>query len=187
MNVTLPTSSTADVVKPVVIDLAVTLGAAMLWITLSKGIGVMGKALSLPDACWQLLLLRAAAGTAVVSGMWLSGRGWFALVGILYGTYLGLTHAKDLMGVFGSNLFLAALLSGLLVATIRRFRPQWTTIGTLVFMVGLTVPSLIRRTTTNGWTGAAQWSIDLSLRLAALGLVLVAMFWAVRLLKARQN
>lgn len=155
-------------------DLAVTLGAAALWILLSKGIGVVGKAWSLPDACWQLLAVRAAVGSAVISGMWMSRRGWFGVLGVLYGFYLGMTHASGLMSVLTSNLFIAAAVTGVFVGLLRWVKPSWMMLGTVLFMVGLAVPSLVRKVSASGVSGAGAWGLDMAIRLAAMGVVLVA-------------
>jgi hypothetical protein len=160
-------------------DVAYTLAGVAVLVVLGKGIAALGQALSLPNACWQLLALRAAAGAAVIGSLAFAGRGSFLLFGVLYAAALMLSHSS-------LPVFLSVVLAGIATAGVARATNRYGSLRiyamALTFVSVMSVGSLYGKLSrAEGLDGALAWGFDLAIRLAgaaavvSIGLLLVGL------------
>lgn len=156
-------------------SVAATLTAVAVLVLLGKGIGALGQALALPNACWQLLALRAAAVVLVAGTLVRTGRDLWWLFGVGYAAALMMSHTS-------MPLFLATVGAGLAAWGVRVWvKNGWGVVAVpLVFMTVLAGASLYRKVGAQGWVaGGGEWLFDLGIRMSGgvAALVLVASVW----------
>ncbi|MFN4243187.1 MAG: hypothetical protein ACK4PI_08115 [Tepidisphaerales bacterium] len=165
---------------------AVTLTGVAVLVLLGKGIASLGQALSLPNACWQLLALRAASVALVAGVLVRTGRESWWLFGAGYGAALMLSHASWVVLTYATLAGLAAWGSKVLLTGPRfggaapggwgRVAAAWAV--PLVFVVVLAGASMQRQVLREGlWTGGGAWLFDLGIRLAGAVAVLAVLAW----------
>lgn len=182
----LPLPARSSPVRSIAVETAWTLSAVITLVLMGKGIAAIGSALSLPNACWQLLALRAAAGALVVASLTRFDRGQLTLFGVLYAAALMLSHTS-------LPLFLAATVAGVLAAAVRWAMRgtslEWlrTLVTTVVFITVLASASLYRKMERSS-TGTAlgEWGFDLLIRMTGV-VAAVALVALVVSLITRRN
>lgn len=169
-----------DSSRPIVIDCVVTLLGVAALVGMGKGIAAIGVAAGLPNACWQLLALRAAAAALVVGGLVGVNRDRLWLFGAAYGVALLGSHS-------GWNLLWGAALAGVLAALVRAWNPLPripALLPAVVFVVALSLPRLVTRLTGEAPLSATlgDFALDTATRVVAVGLVITLGVMAVSLL-----
>lgn len=166
--------ATTPAIKPIALDVATTLaGALTLW-ACGKGIAALGEALSLPNACWQLLALRAGAAALVVGGLAGSGRDRLWLFGLAYAALMSISH-------FSPWIVAGCVLAGVGASLLRHLRFGPVVAG-LTFVVLLAAPGLYSR---SARLPVSDLALDLAIRVTAAAVVLVGLFQIVRLFRRR--
>lgn len=155
--------------RPIVIDCVVTLLGVAALVGMGKGIAAIGVAAGLPNACWQLLALRAAAAALVVGGLVGVNRDRLWLFGAAYGVALMASHA-------GWNLLWGVTLAGVLAAAVRHWNPLprlAALLPAVVFVVTMSLPGLVRRLNGDAPVAATlgDFALDTATRVVAAGLV----------------
>lgn len=186
---------------------AVTLaGVVALWL-LGKGVAAVGQALALPNACWQLLALRAAAVALVAGVLARSGRASWWLLGAGYGLTLMLSHTSWLVLTFATLAGLAAWgvesvghrlgsasgpdstrgpADGVSPSPWTDWAVRW--VVPLVFVGVLAGASLVRRVEREGLVmGGGAWLWDLGIRLSGAVAVLTLLAIVSSLRKGRRS
>lgn len=176
---------------------AVTLTGVAVLVLLGKGIAALGQALSLPNACWQLLALRAASVALVAGVLVRTGRESWWLFGAGYGAALTLSHASWVVLTYATLAGLAAWgVKWLLVVRRERGRGDASAWGRavaawavpLVFVVVLAGASLQRQVLREGWwAGGGAWLFDLGIRLAGAVAVLAVLAWGSAVWRGRRG
>lgn len=172
--------------RSIVIETTWTVAAVAVLVVLGKGIAALGSALELPNACWQLLALRAAAGAGVIAVLTRLGRGQLALFGVMYAGALMLSHTS-------AAIFIAATLAGLAAGGVRwalregRYS-KWSpwAVG-LVFVVVLSGSTLYRKLVTQPpGTAGMEWVFDLGIRVSGAVGAIAAVLLVVSYLTRRR-
>lgn len=173
--------------RSVAVETAWTLAAVATLVVLGKGIAALGSALELPNACWQLLALRAAAGAGVIALLTRLDRGQLTLFGIVYAGALMLSHTS-------AAIFVAATMAGIAAAGVRvslregRYLKWSPWLVAVVFVIVLSGSTLYRKLATQPLGVAGQeWVFDLGIRLVGATGAVAAVLLVVSFLTGKRT